>query len=130
MDVQQALVNIINTFAGTLVAVIAIAGVVAKIKPIGRSIKQFCFHELYAANEKQDKRLDNLEMQQLKQIICDRRLPDGERLNAGEEYLRRGGNGEIAMIYDAIREAAKKRQLEDQERMDREAVQRRGGNGN
>jgi hypothetical protein len=126
MDLSQALTHIINTFAGTAAALIAIAGVVAKIKPIGVSIKRFLFAELYASNEKQDRRLDNLELQQLKQIICDRRLPDGERLNAGDEYIKRGGNGEIKMIYESIKEAAKKRRLEERERFEKEQTERRG----
>jgi uncharacterized membrane protein len=126
MDIRQAVMHIINTFAGTLTAVIVIAGVIAKIKPVGRAIKLFCFRELYEANEKQDKRLDNLEMQQLKQIICDRRLPDGERLNAGEEYIRRGGNGEIKMIYEVVMEAAKKKRFEDVEQTEQEQMEKRG----
>jgi hypothetical protein len=125
MDIQQALTHILNTFAGTVTAIIVIAGVIAKIKPVGNSLKRFFFAELYAANDKQDKRLDNLELQQLKQIICDRRLPDGERLNAGEEYIRRGGNGEIKMIYETIVEAAKKKRLEERERMERKGIKKR-----
>jgi rRNA-processing protein FCF1 len=117
--------NIVNTFAGTLTAIIVIAGIIAKIKPIGRVIKQFCFRELYEANERQDKRLENLELQQLKQIICDRRLPDGERLKAGEEYIRRGGNGEVKMIYEAVMEAAKKKRLEERERFEQEQIGKR-----
>jgi uncharacterized membrane protein len=120
MELQAAITAILNTFAGTISGIIVIAGVIAKIKPIGQAVKQFVFRELYEANEKQDKRLDNLELQQLKQIICDRRLPDGERLNAGEEYIRRGGNGEIKMIYEAVMEAAKKRRIEEQARMEQE----------
>jgi uncharacterized membrane protein len=125
MDFQQALINIVNTFAGTLTAIIVIAGVIAKIKPIGNSLKHFFFAELYAANDKQDKRLDNLEMQQLKNDICNRRLPDGERLRAGEEYIRRGGNGEVKMIYESVVEAAKKKRLEERERFEREEMEKR-----
>jgi hypothetical protein len=122
MSITQALMYIANTFAGTIMAVIVIAGIIAKIKPIGASLKRFFFSELYAANEKQDKRLDNLELQQLKQIICDRRLPDGERLNAGDEYIKRGSNGEIKMIYEAV----KKKSLEERERFEKEQAGRRG----
>jgi hypothetical protein len=125
MDIQQALTHILNTFAGTVTAIIVIAGVTAKIKPVGNSLKRFFFAELYAANDKQDKRLDNLELQQLKQIICDRRLPDGERLNAGEEYIKRGGNGEIKMIYETVMEAAKRKRLEERERAEREEIEKR-----
>ena len=125
MDIRGALMNIINTFAGTLTAVMVIAGVIARIKPVGNSLKRFFFAELYAANEKQDKRLDNLEMQQLKQIICDRRLPDGERLNAGDAYIKRGGNGEIRMVYEAVNEAAKKKRREELERGEREEREKR-----
>jgi hypothetical protein len=126
MSFQQALMYIANTFAGTLAAIVALAGLVAKIKPVGNSLKRFFFAELYAADEKHDRRLDNLEMQQLKQIICDRRLPDRDRLNAGEEYISRGGNGEIRMIYEAINEAAKKKRLQERERFEREEMGRRG----
>jgi uncharacterized membrane protein len=129
VELQEAVAAILNTFAGTITGIIVIAGVIAKIRPIGRAIKKFFFQELYEANEKQDKRLDNLELQQLKQIICDRRLPDGERLNAGEEYIKRGGNGEIKMIYDAIMESAKKKHIEEQEQFEQKQVRkRRGGN--
>jgi hypothetical protein len=120
MNIQQAAIALVNTFAGTIAAIIVIAGVIAKIRPIGKAMKRFAFAELYAANEKQDKRLDNLEMQQLKQAVCDRRLPDGERLNAGEEYIRRGGNGEIRMVYEAVKDAAKKKRLEDRDRREQE----------
>jgi hypothetical protein len=125
MDIQQALITLINNFAGTLTAVIVIAGVIAKIKPIGNSLKRFFFIELYTANERQDRRLDNLEMQQLKQIICDRRLPAGERLNAGDKYIERGGNGEIKMVYEALGEIAKKQRLEEQERFEKKEKQKR-----
>jgi hypothetical protein len=126
MDIQQALHSLFNTFSGTFTAIIVIAGLVAKIKPIGAALKRFAFAELYAANESQDRRLDNLEMQQLKQIICDRRLPDRDRLNAGEEYLRRGGNGEIQMVYEAIKGDAQRRLHEDLKRAEREGRERRG----
>jgi hypothetical protein len=103
MDIQQAIMHIVNTFAGTVMAIIVIAGIIAKIKPIGASLKRFFFSELYAADEKHDKRLDNLEMQQLKQIICDRRLPIGDRLKAGDAYIERGGNGDIKARHEALK---------------------------
>jgi hypothetical protein len=122
MELTEAALYLLNNLISVLLAIVAVAAFIGKVKPVGNSLKRFFFAELYAANEKQDRRLDNLEMQQLKQIICDRRLPDGERLNAGEEYLKRGGNGEIAMIHDAIREAAKKNRLEERERMEQEQM--------
>jgi hypothetical protein len=125
MDIQQSLTHIINTFAGTITAVMVIAGVIAKIRPVGKALKRFAFAELYAANEKQDKRLDNLEMQQLKQIICDRRLPIEERLNAGAVYTERGGNGSIKIVYEALQEVAKKKLIEDRERREQEEIRNR-----
>jgi hypothetical protein len=125
MDIQQAVTTLISTSAGTVAAIIAVGGVIAKIKPVGNSLKRFFFAELYAANEKQDKRLDSLEMQQLKQIICDRRLPIGERLNAGDRYTGRGGNGDIRMVYEALQEISKKRRLEELERFEREQMEKR-----
>jgi hypothetical protein len=115
MEPKAAILYILDNFVGTIAAIIALATVVGKFKPIGDSLKHFFFIELYIANEKQDKRLDNLEMYQLKQIICDRRLPDGDRLNAGDEYIKRGGNGEIKMIYEAIKDAAKKKRFEKEQ---------------
>jgi hypothetical protein len=125
MDIQQATITLINTFAGTIAAIIVIAGVVAKIRPVGKALKRFAFMELYAANDQQDRRLDNLEMQQLKQIICDRRLPDGERLNAGQVYTERGGNGDVKMVYEALQEVAKKKLIEERERAERAEMEKR-----
>jgi hypothetical protein len=120
MEVKEAVSWLVNNLAATMIAIITVAGIIAKIRPVGNSVKRFLFAELYAANEKQDRRLDNLEMQQLKQIICDRRLPVGERLKAGDEYRRRGGNGEIAVIYDVLQETAKKERLEHLEKIEQE----------
>jgi hypothetical protein len=125
MNINDAVSYLVNNLVSTILAIIAVAAFIGKIKPVGNAMKRFIFCELYAANEKQDRRLDNLEMQQLKQIICDRRLPDGERLHAGDAYIERGGNGEIATIYEAIREAAKKKRLEERERFEQEETKRR-----
>jgi hypothetical protein len=103
MEIQNAAMYLINNLTGNLIAIIVIAGFIRKVKPIGAAIKRFCFAELYAANDRQDQRLDNLEMQQLKQIICDRRFPPGERLNAVDEYIKRGGNGEMMARGEALK---------------------------
>jgi hypothetical protein len=125
MEAKEAALYLVNNFAATLTAIIALSAATAKIKPVGAALKRFFFGELYAANEKQDKRLDNLEMQQLKQIICDRRLPAGERLNAGKEYISRGGNGEILMIYESLHEAARKKRLAEEDRVEQEEMKNR-----
>jgi hypothetical protein len=105
MNIRDAVLYLINNLVSTLLAVIAIAVFIGKVKPIGRKMKRFAFGELYVADEKQDKRMDNLEMQQLKQIICDTRLPVDDRLNAGDDYIRRGGNGKIKARHEALRRA-------------------------
>jgi hypothetical protein len=124
MDIKDALSYLVNNLAVplavTMTAVVALAAFIAKFKPAGAALKRFFFTELYTANDRQDRRLDNLEMQQLKQIICDRRLPDGERLNAGEEYIKRGGNGEIKMIHEALKTYCEKKRIEDRERAEAE----------
>jgi hypothetical protein len=125
MNIHDAILFLFNNLISTLLAIIAAAAFIGKVKPAGSAIKRFIFGELYAANEKQDKRLDNLEMQQLKQIICDRRLPIGERLNAGKAYTGRGGNGEILMIYESLHEAAKQERLKEQERFEQEEMKNR-----
>jgi hypothetical protein len=103
MDIKNAILYLVNNWVSTMLAIIAIAGFIGLVKPVGNSIKRFAFRELYAADEKHDKRLDRLEMQQLKQIICDRRLPMGDRLKAGDEYVDRGGNGEIKARHEALK---------------------------
>jgi flagellar motor switch protein FliG len=113
MEVPEALGAIINSFTGVLAAVAALMAAAVKIRPVGVWLKGMIFKELYAANEKQDRRLDNLEMQQLRQTICDRRLPPETRLKAGEEYLNRGGNGEVEAIYNSLKRYVEGRQLDD-----------------
>jgi hypothetical protein len=105
MNINDALLYLVNNWLSNVLAIVAIAGFIGLIKPVGRSIKRFVFAELYAADAKHDKRLDSLEMQQLKQIICDRRIPDEDRIDAGDEYLKRGGNGEIKARHEALRRA-------------------------
>jgi hypothetical protein len=126
MEFKEAAAYLVNNFAATMAAIIAVAAFIGAVKPIGRAVKRFLFRELYEADEKQDKRLENLEMSQLKQIICDRRLPDGERLKAGKDYIRRGGNGEIAMIYESVMEVAKKNRVRERERREQEQTDLRG----
>jgi hypothetical protein len=103
MEIKEAVMYLINNLVGTLVAIIVTAAFIGKVKPIGNAVKRFVFRELYAADEKHDWRLNNLEMQQLKQVICDRRLPDDDRIIAGDEYIKRGGNGEIKARYEALK---------------------------
>jgi hypothetical protein len=117
MKIEDAVLYLVHNLISTMLAIIAVAALIGKVKPIGRAIKRFAFGELYAADERHDKRLEKLEMQQLKQIICDRRLPDDDRLNAGEEYLKRGGNGEIKVRYEALKRAYTEK-LEKEERGD------------
>jgi hypothetical protein len=105
MKIEDAILYLINNLISTLLAIIAVVAFIGKVKPIGNALKHFIFREIYDADRQHDKRLDNLEMQQLKQIICDRNLPDDDRLNAGEEYLKRGGNGEIKARYEALKRA-------------------------
>jgi hypothetical protein len=105
MNIRDAILYLINNLVSTLLAIIAVTAFVGKVRPAGNAVKRFIFRELYAADEKQDKRLDNLEMQQLKQIICDPRLPEDDRLNAGEDYIKRGGNGEIKARHEALSRA-------------------------
>jgi hypothetical protein len=120
MEPQEAVMYLIHNFVGTIVAIMVVAGIITKIKPVGVALKRFCFGELYDANEKQDKRLDNLELYQLKQILCDRRFPDSERLNAGEEYIKRGGNGEVKMRYEALKQYCEQKIMRDRERAEQQ----------
>jgi hypothetical protein len=103
MNINDAVLYLTNNLISTLLAIVAVAAFIGKVKPVGNAIKRSIFRELYVANENQDKRMENLEMQQLKQIICDNRLPAEDRINAGDEYLRRGGNGKIKARYEAFR---------------------------
>jgi hypothetical protein len=103
MSIKDAVLFLVNNLVSTMLALAAAAAFVAKVKPVGRSIKRRVFAALYTADEKHDKRMDNLEMQQLKQIICNAALPAEDRLNAGEDYIRRGGNGEIKARHEALK---------------------------
>jgi hypothetical protein len=103
MDIKEAILYLINNWVSSMLAIIAVAGFIGLVRPIGNGVKRFVFKELYATDEKQDKRLDNLEMRQLKQIICDRHFPVEDRLRAGDEYVERGGNGEIKALHEALR---------------------------
>jgi hypothetical protein len=58
-------------------------------------------------------RLDNIEMRQLKSTICNLDLPPEERLLAGEEYIRRDGNGVIKARFEAL----KQRYIEDAKKL-------------
>jgi hypothetical protein len=102
MNIKDAVLYLLNNWISSVLAIVAIAGSIGMIKPVGRSVKRFAFAELYAADEKQNKRLDNLEMQQLKQIICDSSIPIEDRLDAGDEYTKRGGNGKVKAYYEAL----------------------------
>jgi hypothetical protein len=113
VDIKDAILYLVNNWVSTMLAIIAVAGFIGLVKPIGNNLKRFAFKELYAADEKQDKRLDNLEMQQLKQIICDRRFPIRDRLNAGDEYVERGGNGEIKARHEALKRVFIKEEQEE-----------------
>jgi hypothetical protein len=125
MELSEAVITFITNVSGTIVAIITIAGIVAKIKPIGRWMKQAVFRELYAADKRHDERLDSLELKQLKQVICDRRIPPGDRLNAGEEYLQRGANGEVRAVYESLKQYVEKKQMASLESWDREQRERR-----
>jgi hypothetical protein len=108
---MDVLFSLGSTFAAVIAAIISAVAAAAKIRPIGRWCKQMLFKELYEADAKHDGRLDSLELRALKQTICDRRLPLAERLNAGEEYTRRGHNGEIRAIYESLKRYAEEQQL-------------------
>jgi hypothetical protein len=120
MQAVHVILTFLANIAETVIAVIFLAGMAAKIKPIGQGLKQALFNELYLADKCHDERLDRLELQQLKQIICDRRMPYPDRLNAGETYIRRGGNGEVRAIYDSLARYAAQRQLDELESRDRD----------
>jgi hypothetical protein len=125
MNVEQAVSYLANNLIPPIMAIIVIAGIIRIIKPIGVSVKKFLFAELYAADAKHDIRLDKLELRQLKQTICDRRLPIEDRLEAGDEYIARGKNGGIKIIYESLQEAAKKKLLEEQEQRDQREQEKR-----
>jgi hypothetical protein len=103
MEIKDAILYLINNWVSTILAIIVVAGVVVKIRPVGKALKHLAFRELYAADEKHDKRLDQLEMQQLKQIICNSSLPIEDRLDAGDEYIGRGGNGAVKARYESLK---------------------------
>jgi uncharacterized membrane protein len=103
MDIKDAILYLVNNWISTMLAIVAVAGFIGLVKPIGNSVQHFAFKELYAADDKHDKRLDQLEMQLLKQIICDVSLPIEGRLDAGDVYVGRGGNGAVKARYESLK---------------------------
>jgi hypothetical protein len=103
VNIHDAVLYLVNNLVSTLLAFTVVAVFVGNVKSVGNAVKRFVFMELYAADEKHDWQLNNLEMQQLKQIICNRSLPDDDRIIAGDEYIKRGGNGEIKARYEALK---------------------------
>ncbi|MDR2486455.1 MAG: hypothetical protein LBD12_00675 [Clostridiales Family XIII bacterium] len=56
-----------------------------------------------------DGRLDDLEVMNLKHIICSPHVPIEERVRLGEEYLQKGENGAIAVRVGNLREEYSRR---------------------
>jgi hypothetical protein len=40
MDLKEAAVSLVSSTAAVIMAILTLAGIIAKIKPVGRSIKQ------------------------------------------------------------------------------------------
>lgn len=56
-----------------------------------------------------DKRVDKLELNDLKQIIMNDNIPISERIIAGDRYISLGGNGEIKAHYKVLAERYNKK---------------------
>ncbi|MDR1292293.1 MAG: hypothetical protein LBJ91_02715 [Clostridiales Family XIII bacterium] len=52
-------------------------------------------------------RISAIEMDHIKQIIVDRRMPLEERISAGDKYITAGGNSDIALMVEVLKEKRK-----------------------
>lgn len=51
-----------------------------------------------------DERFDKMELDQLKLIIMSEEIPIKERINAGDRYIEKGGNGAIKIYLHVLKE--------------------------
>lgn len=68
-----------------------------------------------------DKRIDVIEVTQLKNIITNSNIPISERLEAGDRYIHLGGNGAIKVFYKKLKDDYYE-QLEKEERNREEVI--------
>lgn len=61
-------------------------------------------------------RIEQLELNDLKQIIVNENIPLTERINAGERYVSLGGNGEIHAHYDVLVSLYKEQLLKEEKK--------------
>lgn len=52
--------------------------------------------------DKIDERLENHDIAILRLTICNKDIPITERIKAGDSYLKKGGNGEVSVIYNKL----------------------------
>ena len=94
-------------FAGVLTAGSIIIGVLQKVFKIFDKARAWLWDDI-------PKRLENMEMRQLKNTVCNKALPLSERLIDGRIYLARGGNGAVKAEVEVI-EKQYKEQLEQKQ---------------
>lgn len=54
-----------------------------------------------------EKNLNTNTLNTLRLVIINKEMPLKERLNAGKEYVEKGGNGEVHTLYEALQEQYK-----------------------
>lgn len=61
-------------------------------------------------------RIEQLELNDLKQIIVNENIPLAERITAGERYVSLGGNGDIHAHYDVLLQIYKEQLLKEEKK--------------
>lgn len=90
------MVNTIITTASVLTAIsVIIASLVTSYKFIRRVDRKI---ESFSKNQ------DEIQLNVLRLTVINEQMPLDERVDAGEKYVSRGGNGSIHVLYDVLKE--------------------------
>lgn len=86
-----------------------IAGLITIEKVTKGAITRWLLQSVLDKLDNIEKRVDKLELNDLKQIIMNDNIPISERITAGERYIALGGNGDIKAHYKVLAERYNKK---------------------
>lgn len=102
------MITILKDIASIITAITTICGFVALINKATKGrVLTWLQKPVLEKLDEHGKRLDQLELNDLKQIIMNDNIPLSERVTAGERYVSLGGNGDIHAHYDVLVEEYK-----------------------
>lgn len=86
------MINIILTMASIIVALTTIVTATKTVYKLARNIEKF--------SETQNE----IQLSVLRLTVINEGMPLDERVDAGEKYVSKGGNGSVHALYDVLRE--------------------------